>query len=82
MDKTHGQLRKILEDRALALGQDLSPIPFKDRSWLGYKTRSRKWGEILKIKTMLQGALRHLELAPSIYTLSLSHIYCGSAQKL
>lgn len=28
-------------ERAAALGQDLQKIPFKDRSWLGYKTRSR-----------------------------------------
>ena len=32
----------VLTDRAIALGQDLSKIPFKDRSWLGYKTRSSK----------------------------------------
>ena len=32
----------IILDRAVALGQDLSKIPFKDRSWLGYKTRSRE----------------------------------------
>lgn len=28
-------------ERASSLGQDLQKIPFKDRSWLGYKTRSR-----------------------------------------
>lgn len=33
----------LFTDRAVALGQDLSKIPFKDRSWLGYKTRSRKF---------------------------------------
>lgn len=30
-------------DRAVQLGQDLQKIPFKDRSWLGYKTRSSKF---------------------------------------
>ncbi|XP_071086848.1 scaffold protein ILK-like isoform X2 [Haliotis cracherodii] len=41
LDKAKPFLTKMLKDRALALGQDLSKIPFKDRSWLGYKTRSR-----------------------------------------
>ena len=30
-------------ERATALGQDLQTIPFKDKSWLGYKTRSSKY---------------------------------------
>ena len=30
-----------ITERAASLGQDLQKIPFKDRSWLGYKTRSR-----------------------------------------
>jgi len=29
-------------ERAVSLGQDTQRIPFKDRSWLGYKTRSSK----------------------------------------
>ena len=37
---THNAM--CVSDRAVALGQDLSKIPFKDRSWLGYKTRSRE----------------------------------------
>ncbi|KAI8798917.1 integrin-linked protein kinase-like isoform X1 [Biomphalaria glabrata] len=41
LDKCKPYLAKILKDRAVTLGQDLSRIPFKDRSWLGYKTRSR-----------------------------------------
>ncbi|XP_041360290.1 integrin-linked protein kinase-like isoform X2 [Gigantopelta aegis] len=41
LDKAKTYLAKMLKERALALGQDLSKIPFKDRSWLGYKTRSR-----------------------------------------
>ncbi|PVD35072.1 hypothetical protein C0Q70_06353 [Pomacea canaliculata] len=41
LDKAKPQLARMLKDRAVALGQDLSKIPFKDRSWLGYKTRSR-----------------------------------------
>ena len=30
-----------ISERAASLGQDLQKIPYKDRSWLGYKTRSR-----------------------------------------
>ncbi|GFN83966.1 hypothetical protein PoB_001047200 [Plakobranchus ocellatus] len=41
LDKCKPYMAKMLKDRAIALGQDLSKIPFKDRSWLGYKTRSR-----------------------------------------
>ncbi|XP_013399638.1 integrin-linked protein kinase isoform X2 [Lingula anatina] len=41
LDKAKPRMAKILKDRAVALGQDLNRIPFKDRSWLGYKTRSR-----------------------------------------
>ncbi|KAK7097490.1 scaffold protein ILK-like isoform X1 [Littorina saxatilis] len=41
LDKCKPYLARMLKDRAIALGQDLSKIPFKDRSWLGYKTRSR-----------------------------------------
>lgn len=36
-------LNVFLLDRAVQLGQDLQKIPFKDRSWLGYKTRSSKF---------------------------------------
>ncbi|BFZ24222.1 hypothetical protein BsWGS_27261 [Bradybaena similaris] len=41
LDKCKPFLAKMLKERAINLGQDLSKIPFKDRSWLGYKTRSR-----------------------------------------
>ncbi|XP_064607588.1 integrin-linked protein kinase-like isoform X2 [Liolophura sinensis] len=41
MDKAKPYLSKMLKERAAALGQDLNKIPYKDRSWLGYKTRSR-----------------------------------------
>ncbi|KAL5011274.1 hypothetical protein ScPMuIL_009825 [Solemya velum] len=41
LEKAKAYLSKMLKDRAAALGQDLQTIPFKDRSWLGYKTRSR-----------------------------------------
>ncbi|XP_062608206.1 integrin-linked protein kinase-like isoform X3 [Saccostrea cucullata] len=41
LDKAKKRLANILKDRAVQLGQDLQKIPFKDRSWLGYKTRSR-----------------------------------------
>ncbi|XP_021339131.1 integrin-linked protein kinase-like isoform X1 [Mizuhopecten yessoensis] len=41
LDKAKLRLAEALRDRALQLGQDLQKIPFKDRSWLGYKTRSR-----------------------------------------
>lgn len=41
LDKATKRLANILKDRAVQLGQDLQKIPFKDRSWLGYKTRSR-----------------------------------------
>ncbi|XP_056013002.1 integrin-linked protein kinase-like isoform X4 [Ostrea edulis] len=41
LDKATRRLANILKDRAVQLGQDLQKIPFKDRSWLGYKTRSR-----------------------------------------
>jgi len=30
-------------ERAVSLGQDMRKIPFQDRSWLGYQTRSSKW---------------------------------------
>lgn len=39
----HVHVCKFLLDRAVQLGQDLQKIPFKDRSWLGYKTRSSKF---------------------------------------
>ncbi|XP_050415633.1 integrin-linked protein kinase isoform X1 [Patella vulgata] len=41
LDKAKPFQAKLLKDRAVQLGQDISKIPFKDRSWLGYKTRSR-----------------------------------------
>ncbi|XP_012941290.1 integrin-linked protein kinase [Aplysia californica] len=41
LDKCKPFMAKMLKERAIAVGQDLSKIPFKDRSWLGYKTRSR-----------------------------------------
>ncbi|XP_074650688.1 scaffold protein ILK-like isoform X2 [Tubulanus polymorphus] len=41
LDKSKSYLEKILRERAASLGQDLNKIPFQDRSWLGYKTRSR-----------------------------------------
>lgn len=41
LEKAKPKLASLLKDRALQLGQDLQKIPFKDRSWLGYKTRSR-----------------------------------------
>ncbi|XP_052276982.1 integrin-linked protein kinase-like isoform X2 [Dreissena polymorpha] len=41
LDKAKPKVAKILTERAGSLGQDLHKIPFKDRSWLGYKTRSR-----------------------------------------
>ncbi|XP_052794111.1 integrin-linked protein kinase-like isoform X1 [Mya arenaria] len=41
LDKAKDYLSKRLKERAASLGQDLQKIPFKDRSWLGYKTRSR-----------------------------------------
>lgn len=41
LDKAKPYLAKMLKERAASLGQDLQKIPFKDRSWLGYKTRSR-----------------------------------------
>lgn len=33
----------ILSDLAVEYGQDLKKIQFKDQSWLGLKTRSRKY---------------------------------------
>lgn len=39
--QTKPGLVKLLQERAQAMGQDQQKIPFKDRSWLGYKTRSR-----------------------------------------
>ncbi|XP_059146239.1 integrin-linked protein kinase homolog pat-4-like isoform X2 [Physella acuta] len=41
LDKCKVHLAKKLQEQAKLCGQDLSKIPFKDRSWLGYKTRSR-----------------------------------------
>ncbi|XP_064636791.1 integrin-linked protein kinase-like isoform X2 [Lineus longissimus] len=41
LEKSKSFLQRILSERAAALGQDLKKVPFKDRSWLGYKTRSR-----------------------------------------
>ncbi|KAL4229994.1 hypothetical protein ACF0H5_010382 [Mactra antiquata] len=41
LDKAKPYLAKMLKERASIMGQDLQKIPFKDRSWLGYKTRSR-----------------------------------------
>ncbi|XP_052078585.1 integrin-linked protein kinase-like isoform X1 [Mytilus californianus] len=41
LEKAKPKLGSMLKERALQLGQDLQKIPFKDRSWLGYKTRSR-----------------------------------------
>jgi len=41
LDKCRPQLAQMLADRALQMGQDLKPLPFEDRSWLGFKTRSR-----------------------------------------
>ncbi|XP_045204425.1 integrin-linked protein kinase-like isoform X2 [Mercenaria mercenaria] len=41
LEKAKPYLAKMLKERAGSLGQDLQKIPFKDRSWLGYKTRSR-----------------------------------------
>lgn len=41
VDKAKPSLSKLLRERAGAMGQDLKVIPFKDRSWLGFKTRSR-----------------------------------------
>lgn len=41
IEKAKGRLAKLLSERAGALGQDLQKIAFKDKSWLGYKTRSR-----------------------------------------
>lgn len=40
-DKAKPYLAKMLKERAASLGQDLQKIPFKDRTWLAYKTRSR-----------------------------------------
>ncbi|KAI0222002.1 hypothetical protein LSAT2_026744 [Lamellibrachia satsuma] len=39
-DKTNTRLAAILKERAAALGQDLKKQAYRDRSWLGYKTRS------------------------------------------
>lgn len=41
LDKARPQLREQLKERAIALARDLKKIPYKDRSWLGCKTRSR-----------------------------------------
>ncbi|KAK2190952.1 hypothetical protein NP493_64g05024 [Ridgeia piscesae] len=41
LDKTNSHLAAILSERAVSLGQDLKKQPYRDRSWLGYKTRSR-----------------------------------------
>ncbi|KAJ8297702.1 hypothetical protein KUTeg_024233 [Tegillarca granosa] len=41
LEKSKIRLHEMLRERAAQLGQDLTKIPFKDRSWLGYKTRSR-----------------------------------------
>ncbi|XP_029648883.1 integrin-linked protein kinase isoform X1 [Octopus sinensis] len=41
LDKARPALRQVLKDRAVELARDLKKIPFKDRSWLGSKTRSR-----------------------------------------
>lgn len=41
LEKAKPQTAHMLQDRAAALGQDLKKVPFKDRSWLGTKTRSR-----------------------------------------
>ncbi|KAF7265245.1 integrin linked kinase [Rhynchophorus ferrugineus] len=41
LDKAKRKLAKSLHDIAIASGQDLNIIKFKDQSWLGLKTRSR-----------------------------------------
>ncbi|CAH1777359.1 unnamed protein product [Owenia fusiformis] len=41
LDKAKRNLAKMLSERASSMGQDLKRMPYKDRSWLGYKTRSR-----------------------------------------
>ncbi|KAF8785600.1 Integrin-linked protein kinase like protein [Argiope bruennichi] len=41
LDKCKGQMSQKLLELANQLGQDTGKIPYKDQSWLGYKTRSR-----------------------------------------
>jgi integrin-linked kinase len=42
VDRAQPSLTRVLQERAIQLGQDIEErIPFKDRSWLGYKTRSK-----------------------------------------
>lgn len=41
LDKARPKLRDQMRERAIALARDLKKIPYKDRSWLGCKTRSR-----------------------------------------
>ncbi|GFQ73716.1 putative integrin-linked protein kinase [Trichonephila clavata] len=42
LDKCKGQMSQKLLELAVSLGQDTSKIAYKDQSWLGTKTRSRK----------------------------------------
>jgi len=41
LEHTNQRLGRLLTERATELGQDTRRIPFQDRSWLGYQTRSR-----------------------------------------
>ncbi|CAL1261418.1 unnamed protein product [Larinioides sclopetarius] len=41
LDKGKGQMSQKLLELANQLGQDTEKIPYKDQSWLGFKTRSR-----------------------------------------
>jgi len=43
LDKCSGAVAKRLHELAVETGQDLKRIGFKDQSWLGLKTRSRKY---------------------------------------
>jgi integrin-linked kinase len=41
LERAKPQTAHTLRERASMMGQDLKKVPFKDRSWLGCKTRSR-----------------------------------------
>lgn len=41
LDKAKPSLAQTLKERAITMGQDVERVPYKDRSWLGYRTRSK-----------------------------------------
>ncbi|KAL3879158.1 hypothetical protein ACJMK2_031467 [Sinanodonta woodiana] len=77
LDKAKSKLAKMLKERAMALGQDMQKIPFKDRSFLGYKTRSRD--ALLSRHTGID--LSQLSLSAHIATTHSGDVWRGTWQE-